>query len=364
MISVYVLPPQLPASPYMDRLYTPLAQQASDIELRRGRARVELLRLLLGRGPRILHLHFFDELTQRPGQLVTALRSLAFVLLLWLLRMRGVGLIWTAHNIMPHELYHPRWANFVYRQVARYSTVIITHSEAARSAVREHYLSSIAPQQTPPDCVVIPHGHYIGHYGPIQERKASRALLGLHEHGPVTLCLGALRPYKHIEGLIAAFASLPAPERGTLLIAGWAKDQHYAHMLQAHAAQVSGVRLELRYIADSDMATYLGAANIVALPYHRLLTSGVLLLALSYARPVLAPDLDSVRELIQDGQTGFLFQPDTPTSLAQCLQRALTETQHAQLDAQALASATAFDWEQIAEQLAVLYHKVGVTSDG
>ena len=86
----------------------------------------------------------------------------------------------------------------------------------------------------------------------------------------------------------------------------------------------------------------------------------MLLLALSYARPVLAPDLASVRELIHDGQNGFLFEPDTPTSLAQCLQRALTEPHSEQRDAQALASAAAFDWEQIAKQLAALYRELGM----
>ncbi len=360
MITVYILPPQLIASPYLDRLYTPFVQHALDIELRRGRPRVELLGLLLRRGPRILHLHFFDELTQRPSQLATALRSIAFVLLLVLLRIRGVHLIWTAHNIVPHELHHAHWARFVYQQVVQHSSVVIAHSEAARQAVVEHYLRNL-PHPTldiANKCIVIPHGHYIGHYGPLQERKISRAILGLDEDGPITVCIGALRPYKHIEGLINAFDHLPAPERGTLLIAGWAKQHSYAETIRLRAAQVSGVRLDLRYIPDSDMPVYLGAADVVALPYHRLLTSGVLLLALSYARPVLAPDVASVRELIHDGQAGFLFQPDSPSNLAETLQRALQSPHHERLQAQALSRAAEFDWENISRRLADVYRRV------
>ena len=50
--------------------------------MRRGRPRYEFARLLLGRGARILHLHFFDELTQRRGAFQTLLRSLLFLAVL------------------------------------------------------------------------------------------------------------------------------------------------------------------------------------------------------------------------------------------------------------------------------------------
>ena len=61
------------------------------IAVRRDRPRYALPALLLGRGPRILHLHFFDELTQRHGRIATALRSLLFLALLEALRLRGTA---------------------------------------------------------------------------------------------------------------------------------------------------------------------------------------------------------------------------------------------------------------------------------
>src|SRR5512144_1331446 len=85
---VYPLPPQLPTSPYLDQLYAPMA--ALGVDVRRVRPRYALPALLLGRGPRILHLHFFDELTQRPGARQTAARSLMFLAALAALRLRGV----------------------------------------------------------------------------------------------------------------------------------------------------------------------------------------------------------------------------------------------------------------------------------
>ncbi|MEO7911418.1 MAG: hypothetical protein ABIV47_17365, partial [Roseiflexaceae bacterium] len=62
-LTIYPLPPQLPTNPYLDQLYG--AMVAPDIQIRRIRPRYAVPELLLGSGPRVLHLHFFDELTQR-----------------------------------------------------------------------------------------------------------------------------------------------------------------------------------------------------------------------------------------------------------------------------------------------------------
>src|SRR6266542_1752326 len=118
-LTIYPLPPQLPTSPYLDQLYAPM--HAQGVHVLRSRPRYAVPALLLGRGSRILHLHFFDELTQRRSQAATAARSLLFLALLALLRWRGVRLIWTAHNLEPHELHHPLWGFLVYRLVARWS---------------------------------------------------------------------------------------------------------------------------------------------------------------------------------------------------------------------------------------------------
>jgi len=173
-ITVYPLPPRLQANPYLDQLYAPMAEQGALV--RRGRPRYELPRLLASRGPRILHLHFFDELTQRPAALSTAARSLAFLALLIALRLRGVRLVWTAHNLEPHELYHPGWGFLLYRMVARWADTIVAHSQAARELLEARYGAL-------PHCTIIPIGSYVGLYGPPREAPASRAALELPADG-------------------------------------------------------------------------------------------------------------------------------------------------------------------------------------
>jgi glycosyltransferase involved in cell wall biosynthesis len=321
------------------------------VAVRRGRPRYELPRVLLGRGPRILHLHFFDELTQRAGTGTTAARSLLFLALLLALRLRGARKSWTAHNLAPHAAPHPRWGLFGYRLVARWSAAIVAHSQAARDMLEATYGRL-------PQVRVIPHGSYVDQYGAPRDRGASRAALGLPPGGRVLLNVGTLRPYKGLEDLLEAFAGLPESERGTLLIAGEAKDRAYAAAIERRASTIAGARIEPRFVPDEQLPSYLAAADVVVLPYHALLTSGILLWALSAGRPVVAPAFGPVRELVREGREGFLFAPGDPASLRVALARALA---HPDIDALGRAGqevAREFAWPRIAEQTAAIYHHV------
>ena len=325
--------------------------RAQGVDVLRSRPRFAIPALLLGRGPRVLHLHFFDELTQRRGQAATAVRSLLFLALLTILRWRGVRLVWTAHNLAPHELHHPHWGFLVYRLVARWADAIIAHSQAARMLLEQHYGKL-------PQCVVIPHGSYVDLYGPPRDRSASRTALDLPPDRPVLLNIGTLRPYKNIEGLIDAFSALPTATRGTLLIAGAAKSRAYADELRVRAAAVPGVLLRAEFIADEQLTVYLAAADLVVLPYRSLLTSGILLWALSYARPIVAPAFGPVSELLREGKTGFLFAPGDDAALRTALERALAHPDLPALGAAGLALAHEFAWPKIAAATVACYREV------
>ncbi|NOK61270.1 MAG: Glycosyltransferase involved in cell wall bisynthesis [Chloroflexi bacterium AL-W] len=348
-IKVYPLPPQLLTSPYLDQLYTHM--QETSIDIRRLRPRHAIPELLLGRGKRILHLHFFDELTQHLRQWQTILRSCGFLAILLLLRLRGVHVLWTAHNIQPHELHHPFWGFLVYRLVIRWSTSVIAHSHAAKDMLEARY----GPLN---HCTIIPHGSYVNMYGPLRDQSASRTQLNLPNAQPVFLNFGTLRPYKNLEMLIDAFAKLPVTARGTLLIIGAAKDQDYASALQERTHTVQNVIVRNQFIPDDELPQYLAAADAIVLPYRTMLTSGILWWAMSYARPVVAPAFGPVTELIHEGHEGFLFTPGNTDSLRAALARLLSNPDLSSMGAASLKVAQQFAWPQIAAQTTQLYQDI------
>jgi glycosyltransferase involved in cell wall biosynthesis len=121
---------------------------------------------------------------------------------------------------------------------------------------------------------------------------------------------------------------------------------------------VPGVQLRSAYIPDEELPVYIAAADLVALPYRKLLTSAMLLCALSYSRPVVAPAFGPVRELVQEGQTGFLFAPGDGDSLRDALARALAHPNLPGLGAAGLALAQEFDWPVIAARTVQVYWDV------
>ena len=342
---VYPFPPALPTNPYLDLLY---AHMPPWVDIRRPRpARNGIARLLRGEGRALLHLHFFDELCQRPGRMDTAARTLGFIVLLRAMRLRGVGLVWTAHNATPHETLHPGWARLVYRYVARQASAIIAHGRAAASELVARY-----PSPRPP--FVVPQGNYAGLGGPALERREARRALDLPEDVPILLALGTLRPYKGIERLLDAFAALP---RGAaeLLIVGGVKTPEYAAELAQRVERTPDARLVAQHVPDAELGRYLGAADVVVLPYTHLLTSGILLWSMSYARAVVAPAFAPVEELARDGQEGLLYAPDDPAGLRSALERALAHPDLDALGRSALERVRPFTWERVAAQTALVY---------
>ncbi|MBP8251720.1 MAG: glycosyltransferase family 4 protein [Herpetosiphon sp.] len=345
-IKIYPIPRQLATSPYLDQLYQPFAAW-HEFELQRVPFKQAIRQLLTQSGSRIAHWHFFDELTQQPSQVQTGLRTISFISLLRIMRWRGVKLIWTAHNIEPHELRHPAWAERAYRAMFNHAHTVIAHSQAAADLLRQRY----APT-TP--IKVIPHGAYVGLHGARRPKNASRNQLNLPHDQFIALNLGTLRPYKGLELLLDAWQNID----GRLLIAGGIKDYAYAEALRNQARMLNNVDLRLDFVPDADLPLWFGAADVVVLPYRKLLTSGILLWALSYGVPVVAPNLPPVRELIQEGHNGFLFDPNDHASLHAAIQRAAQHPDLAQLGENAYQTALPFDWQRIAERTAEVYRGV------
>jgi beta-1,4-mannosyltransferase len=350
-IRVYPLPPQLVSNPYLDQLYG----HVSDPRLMVRRVRPAwrgLIELLSGRGPRIWHVHFFDEITQRPERSLSWLRTEMFLRLVALVCASGARVIWTAHNIEPHELYHADLARRAYQAMLQRAHIVFVHSRAAGETLVERY-------GRPRRLEIIPIGNWIGLAGPIQARDISRARLGWPRGVRVVLGLGTLRPYKGFEDLIEAFRPVANPNT-RLLIAGHPQDPAYAARLVERCADLPCVQIQSGYVSDAELPYYLAAADVVALPYRKLLTSAMLMWPLSYAAPVVVPAFSPVTELLEDGISGFLYSPQDVRGLSQALERALQHPDLASVGRAGYSVAARFDWNAIGARVAELY--VGLNS--
>ena len=105
------------------------------------------------------------------------------------------------------------------------------------------------------------------------------------------------------------------------------------------------------------MSRYYAAADAVVLPYRRIYQSGVLLMAMSYATPVVVSDVAGMTEVVSDGDNGYAFGSGDARSLASRLCEALSDVEELRRTGQrGLAYVREnHDWEKIGRITAASY---------
>ncbi len=298
----------------------------------------------------VVHLHWLESLApsdgSRPlGAALTGARAAKLALTLRTLHRRGVAVVWTVHNLRPHEPVHPRLERMLARAVLAASDQAIVHSEHARARTSEHLGHRDKLN-------VIPHGNYVGAHPPARRsRGALREELGLPPDVFVYLSFGQVRAYKRLPVAIAAFRSI-RDEGVRLLIAGEPRDAEEAARVRRLAAADHRILLDLRHIPDDEVADLHSVADAAILPYRELFSSGALLLALSLALPVVAPRRGTAHEVAAGPALESFDENGLLTALIAVRRGDQLERRRA-----ALAAAERFDWHDVAARTADVYRR-------
>lgn len=180
----------------------------------------------------------------------------------------------------------------------------------------------------------------------------------------VTLLLfGKLKPYKGADILIRALAALPASvlEQCRLRIVGKAEmDVRPLIDLADHLNVSQHIDWNSRFVSDDEMATIFSTTDITVMPYRAIDASGVLMVALTMAKPIVASNIGLCVELLENGKHGYLVPPEDHVALANALKTLIENAELRKQMGQAVhhLQASIPTWEQIAEQTVDLYRSV------
>ncbi len=298
--------------------------------------------------PDVVHLHWLElivpsDRARGMGAAKTARRAARLLIRLRELRRRGVAVVWTVHNLAPHDPIHPVIERRLGRAVLDMADVAIVHSQYAsdRVATRIGHRDKL---------VVIPHGNYIGAYpSPLRPVDELRAKYCLPRRGYVYLSFGQVRRYKRLPEMLQAFSALQ-DENSALIIAGAPVDEVEANRLRELAQRDSRVRLELRRIPDEEVAAIHSVADASVLAYADLFSSGSLLLSLSNGLPVIVPANSTATEIAAEPAAVAIG----PGGLTQAMRAVSTGDQRRRRDS-ALAAAATYDWANVGRSTADVY---------
>jgi glycosyltransferase involved in cell wall biosynthesis len=239
----------------------------------------------------IVHVHWPEwYLYERPRARMVLLSSIFLAGLCWA-RVRGAKLVWTAHNLAPHESTPQRYTAWFFSVFTRLVDAVISPTELGIEPLRKRF-----PRLAHVSTAVIPLGHLRGRFPDHGSRKKARERLGIRADARVACFFGNVRPYKNVPGLVRHFRALADPHV-VLLIGGRPLNEDVREQVELAAAGDERVRLHLCFVDDDEVQDYLRAADIVTLPYSESSNSFVALLALSFDRPVLAPAIGGFPEL-------------------------------------------------------------------
>ena len=273
---------------------------------------------------------------------------------LLLLRLTGIRLVFTAHNILPHEAVR---ADRILRSIIFRSVhVIIVHSSYVKQSLLEAFAM---PEEK---VKIVPHGNF-DHYLPKESygKQQARSRLGLEMNDHVLLFFGYIREYKGLDLLLEAFEEAAKKDpRLKLLIAG---APHSTELEQRTRSTIERSEVKDRiifhghFIAHEAIKHYFIGADVVVLPYKHIYHSGIVHLAYSYGKPVIVTQVGDFSETVEHGKSGFILHENTAPALAQCLvQSFLLETELEEMGEYAKQlSETLYSWVDIGRKTSLVY---------
>lgn len=239
-------------------------------------------------------------------------------------KLLGKKLVFTAHNVddQIRDGKRPTLAGRLSHRIL-YGLVdhILVHTDLMKRQLMDDYR---VPEHK---ATVVPFG--INSVIPASSvtRVDAKRQLGLGLEARVLLFFGNIAPYKGLDDLVRALERLVADDdRFVLVIAGPIKDpgcNGYWRDVEGLITELrldTHVRKEIRYIPDRDVGLFFRAADVLVLPYRMVYQSGVVALSYALGVPVIAADVESLRDDVVEGETGLVFKVGDVADLAKKIQ--------------------------------------------
>lgn len=260
------------------------------------------------------HIHWTNQVLRDAPSKEQAVAKLGeFELMLDRLVKSGVRIAYTVHNVLPHEHEFPAIETKVTQAIIDRATVV-------------HVLTEDAPTLVSPTLVLpadrtvqIAHPSYMGVYPEHLSQLQARYELGLTAADTVIAVLGGIRAYKGIGPLLDAFVQAAAEDESLhLIVAGKPIDFPQAKALKARCEAHPRITSQFGRVPEERLQVYAKASDAIVLSHEGVLNSGVLPLAMTFGRPVIAAARGTFPGLVTP-DIGVLFDPSDPRALRQAL---------------------------------------------
>ena len=223
--------------------------------------------------------------------------------------LRRYPLVFTIHDIRPHpgDRLSQKTPQSIENFARRRADQLIVHTQYTRNLLLREWPRAAERAS------VIPHIQ-IG-----ESPSSSNA----REDENLILFFGRIWEYKGLEYLIRAEPLISAKvPNARFLIAGEGEDFARYRRMMVHPDRFV---VHNEYIPEDRAADYFRRATVVVLPYIEASQSGVIPMAYSAGKPVVATTVGGLPEMVENGRTGYLVPPRDSAKLAEVVTKLLLD---------------------------------------
>lgn len=201
-------------------------------------------------------------------------------------------------------------------------------------------------------------------HGVLGKQMQVRPMIAKPAGAQVTLLLfGYLKHYKGADVLIEAIAQMPPHARSITHLHVVGKPLMDTQPLLERARQLGiedRITWDLRFVGDEEIVDIFGNADVTVMPYREIDASGVLMVALSIGRPIVASRIGLFTELIENDRHGYLVPPEDPAALSVALARLVGDASQRIAMGQQVRDlgASVPGWDRIADSTVALYQRL------
>jgi len=277
-------------SDYLYQLYKPLIESSSyHVKSLTIFEHFIILVPALLRRKVILHYHWLEF------QDLKSMLGIPWKLLcIFLFKLFGGKLVWTIHNLEPHD---QKWLDAhlrIQQWMGKIANAIHIHCSSSEILVARKF-------NLQKDKIKLhPHPYF-----PTKEVSRLEALATINKkfgielsgHKPIILLFGQISEYKQIEETLNVIQEENLDVE--VIISGTIKkgQEKLKQRLTKRSVKDSRIKFIPNFIEDDDIPYLFNASDLCFFNYKKILTSGAVMLALSYNKNIIAPNIGCLSEL-------------------------------------------------------------------
>ncbi len=258
------------------------------------------------------------------------------------------NLVFVCHNVFPHERFP--MDKLLTRLALKHGKHYIVH---AKEEGKE--LEKIKERA---DYTVTPHPTYNAFRFEGLSKEQARDRLDIEYDKKVLLFFGYVREYKGLKYLLQALPRIVRNLDGQVQL--WVVGEFGADR-EEYTELINGleigdyVNVVDSYTPDREVEQYFAAADLVVLPYVSATQSGIVQIAYGFIKPVIVTNVGGLPDVVEDGKTGYVVEPEKPEEIAEAVCRFYEEDVERRLIENIEKAAQRFSWERMGEVIERFY---------